>query len=75
MIYKSKFPLLIFKFNVQEILVLNLISEGLTNQQIGDKIFKSRRTIDGVRVMLLSKSGTKNTAALIAFGFRSGILV
>ncbi|WP_316796667.1 LuxR C-terminal-related transcriptional regulator [Pedobacter agri] len=52
-----------------------LIAEGLTNQEIGDKLYINRRTVKGIRLSLLSKTGTKNSAALMAFPFRSGILV
>ncbi|WP_316809306.1 LuxR C-terminal-related transcriptional regulator [Pedobacter agri] len=55
--------------------VLQLVAEGLTNSEIGDKLFISCRTVEGIRADLLRITRTKNTAALITHCFRSGILV
>jgi DNA-binding NarL/FixJ family response regulator len=45
--------------------VLQLIAEGLTNNQIADKLFISAATVDTHRTSLLSKFEVKNTANLI----------
>jgi DNA-binding NarL/FixJ family response regulator len=45
--------------------VLIMISEGLTNAQIADKLFVSVTTVDTHRKNLLSKFEAKNTATLI----------
>jgi DNA-binding NarL/FixJ family response regulator len=45
--------------------VLVMISEGLTNLQIADKLFVSVTTVDTHRKNLLSKFEAKNTATLI----------
>lgn len=45
--------------------VLALISEGLTNQQIAEKLFVSVHTIDSHRKSLLTKFSVNNTAGLI----------
>jgi DNA-binding NarL/FixJ family response regulator len=45
--------------------VLTLIAEGLTNAEIGEKLFISTTTVDTHRKNLLSKFEVKNTAALI----------
>jgi DNA-binding NarL/FixJ family response regulator len=45
--------------------VLEHIAEGLTNQQIADKLFVSVLTIDSHRKNLLTKFEVKNTASLI----------
>jgi DNA-binding NarL/FixJ family response regulator len=45
--------------------VLQLIAEGLTNNQIADKLFISSATVDTHRTSLLSKFEVKNTANLI----------
>ena len=54
--------------------VLLLIAEGYTNQEIADKLFTSRRTVEGHRQNLLEKTGTKNTATLIGFAIRNNII-
>jgi DNA-binding NarL/FixJ family response regulator len=45
--------------------VLTLIAEGLTNQEIAEKIFVSVSTVDTHRKNLLQKLNAKNTAALV----------
>jgi DNA-binding NarL/FixJ family response regulator len=54
--------------------VLNLISEGLTNNEISEKLFLSKRTIEGHRQSLIEKTGCRNTASLIKFSILNGIL-
>ena len=57
----SKIPIL----TRREKEVLGLIAEGLTNHQIGEKLFISTTTVDTHRKNLLSKFDAKNTATLI----------
>jgi DNA-binding NarL/FixJ family response regulator len=45
--------------------VLELIAEGLTNQEIAAKLFLTSGTIDSHRKNMLTKFNAKNTAALI----------
>ena len=45
--------------------VLVLISEGMTNPEIGEKLFISTTTVDTHRKNLLTKFEAKNTAALV----------
>ena len=45
--------------------VLQLIAEGLTNQEIADRLFVSTSTVDTHRKNLLQKLQAKNTAALV----------
>jgi two-component system, NarL family, response regulator DegU len=54
--------------------VLHLICEGLPTAEIAEKLFLSPRTIEGHRLRLLEKTGTKNTAGLVAFAFRNGLI-
>ncbi|RYZ99639.1 MAG: response regulator transcription factor [Sphingobacteriaceae bacterium] len=56
-----------FELSSKEHEVLTLISEGFTNQEIADKVFTSKRTIEGYRQSLMSKTGSRNMAALIKF--------
>jgi DNA-binding NarL/FixJ family response regulator len=57
----SKIPIL----TRREKEVLTLIAGGLTNHQIGEKLFISTTTVDTHRKNLLSKFEVKNTATLI----------
>ncbi len=47
--------------------ILLLIAEGLTNQEIAEKLFISPLTVDSHRKNLLAKFGVKNTAAMVRF--------
>lgn len=58
----------------REIEVLLLIAEGLTNSEIANKLFTSRRTVEGHRKKLIDKTGSRNTAALIKFAVLNGLL-
>jgi DNA-binding NarL/FixJ family response regulator len=58
----------------REVEVLNLIALGYTNQEISEKLFLSKRTIEGHRQSLIEKTDSKNTAALIRFSVLNGII-
>jgi two-component system, NarL family, response regulator NreC len=45
--------------------ILRFISQGHTNKEIADKLFISKRTVDGYREAILDKYGARNTAQLI----------
>ncbi|MCC3157658.1 response regulator transcription factor [Hymenobacter sp. 15J16-1T3B] len=55
--------------------VLKLIAEGLTNAEIADKLFTSKRTIETHRQNIIEKTQAKNTAALIKYAMENGLLV
>lgn len=61
-------------FSSREIEILHLIAEGLTNNEMSDKLFISKRTIEGHRQSLIEKTGSRNTAALIRFAVLNGIV-
>lgn len=58
----------------REIEVLNLIALGYTNQEMSEKLFLSKRTVEGHRQSLIEKTGSKNTAALIRLSVLNGII-
>ena len=45
--------------------VLKLIADGMTNQEIAEKLFISPLTVDSHRKNLITKLGARNTASLI----------
>lgn len=61
-------------FTKREHEVLHLIAEGHTNQQIADKLFTSRRTVEGHRQALMDKANVSNSAALVQFAFRKKLI-
>ncbi len=62
------------EFSSREIEVLQLIAEGLTNLEMADQLFISKRTIEGHRQSLIEKTGVKNTASLIRYAVLHGII-
>lgn len=61
-------------FSERELEVLRLIADGLTNDEMSDKLFLSKRTIEGHRQSLLNKTGSRNTATLIRFAVTNGFI-
>lgn len=51
----------------RELEVLQLISDGYTNVEIADRLFLSKRTVEGHRQNLIEKTGVKNSASLIKY--------
>lgn len=58
----------------REVEVLTLIAEGLTNAEIADKLFTSKRTIETHRQNILEKTGARNTANLIKYAIGHKII-
>lgn len=54
--------------------VLRLICQGCTAADIAEQLFLSRRTVEGHRQKLLEKTGAPNTAGLVVFAVRHGLL-
>ena len=58
----------------REIEILKLITEEYSNTQIAAKLFISARTVDTHRRNLLEKIGVKNTAGLVKYAIKHGIV-
>lgn len=54
--------------------ILIKICEGLSNQEIAETLFISKRTVDKHRANLLGKTNSKNTAALILFAIKNKLI-
>ena len=54
--------------------ILLKICEGLSNQEIAEVLFISKRTVDKHRANLLSKTNSKNTASLILFAIKNKLI-
>ncbi len=54
--------------------ILRLIADGLTNQEIADRLYISSSTVDSHRKNLLVKFNSKNTAALVKTAISKGII-
>lgn len=58
----------------REIEVLRLIAEEYSNPEIADKLFISIRTVDTHRRNLVEKLGVKNTAGLVKYAIKHGLV-
>ena len=54
--------------------VLYHICKGLSNQEIANILYLSKRTVDKHRENILSKTNAKNTAGLVMFAVKNGIV-
>lgn len=58
----------------REIEIVRLIAEGLSNKEIGEKLFISHRTVDTHRTNLMQKLGVHNIAALVRLAIQEGLV-
>ena len=54
--------------------ILVEVCRGLSNQEIADELFISKRTVDKHRANILEKTGCKNTASLVVYAIRNRIV-
>jgi len=54
--------------------ILTLIADGLTNSKIAEMLFLSSHTITTHRKNIMSKLGVKNTAGIVMYAVKSGIV-
>jgi len=54
--------------------ILEKICEGLSNQEIANALFISKRTVDKHRANLLEKTNSKNTASLILYAIKNKLI-
>lgn len=58
----------------RELEILQLIALGLTSQDISTKLFISKNTVETHRKNLLAKLNVKNTASLLKFAYKKGLV-
>lgn len=58
----------------RELEVLSLIAEGFSNQEIADELFISIRTVTNHRANLNMKTGSRNTASLLAYAIKNNLI-
>ena len=58
----------------RELEILLEICKGLSNQEIGDKLFISKRTVDKHRANILAKTNCKNTANLVVYAIKNKLV-
>lgn len=58
----------------RELEIIRLLSEGLTSQEIADRLFLSVRTVETHRKSILDKLELKNVAGLIRYAFEHRLI-
>jgi DNA-binding NarL/FixJ family response regulator len=71
-IESRKAPAALFTDREKE--VVRLICRQHTAQEIGDLLFLSKRTVEGYRTRILEKMDVKNTAGVVIFALKHGIV-
>ncbi|MBE9584257.1 response regulator transcription factor [Mucilaginibacter sp. JRF] len=61
-------------FSSRDVEILSMIAEGFTNQEIADKLFTSKRTIENHRQQLIDRTGSRNTVSLIRYAILHGVI-
>lgn len=61
-------------FTDREKEIIKLICLQFTAQQIGEKIFLSKRTVEGHRTRILEKMNVKNTAGVVVFALKNNLI-
>ena len=61
------------EFNERELEIIRFICDGLTSKQIGERIFLSVRTVEGLRMKILEKMDVKNTAGIIIYAIKNNL--
>lgn len=62
------------EFTERDLEVLKLICNEKTAVEIGKEIFLSPRSVEGIRQRLIEKIGVRNTAGLVMFAVKNGIV-
>jgi two-component system response regulator DegU len=62
------------QFTTREHEVLRLICQGRTAADIAEQLFISRRTVEGHRQKLLEKTSAPNSAGLVVYAARHGLI-
>ena len=59
----------------RELEVVTLIAEGLTSEEIAEKLYISKKTVDRHRANMLEKLGMRNRVELTRYAIRRGLVV
>lgn len=58
----------------RELEIIELICQQLTADEIGEKLFISTKTVNGHKANLLQKTGSRNTAGLVMYAVKNGLV-
>ncbi|MEN9700413.1 MAG: hypothetical protein RLZZ301_1611 [Bacteroidota bacterium] len=55
--------------------IITLIAEGLTNEQIAERLFLSKHTVNTHRKNIMAKLGVKNTAGIVMYAVKTRLVL
>jgi DNA-binding NarL/FixJ family response regulator len=58
-------------FSEKEMEIIRLICQEFTNNEIGQRLFLSGRTVEGYRVKILEKMNAKSTAGIVIYAIKN----
>jgi len=61
-------------FSERELNLIRLISQGLSNKEIADKLFISIKTVESNKSKLFEKTNVKNSLELVAYAMKNNLL-
>ena len=62
------------EFNDRELEIIKYICQQYTAQQMAEKLFLSKRTIEGYRTKILEKMNVKNTAGVVIYAMKHHLI-
>ncbi|MEZ2336898.1 response regulator [Mucilaginibacter sp. RCC_168] len=62
------------EFSERELDVLKMICNEKTASEIGSELFLSPRSVEGIRQRIIEKVGVRNTAGLVMFAVKNGVI-
>lgn len=62
------------EFSERELDVLKMICDEKTATEIGTELFLSPRSVEGIRMRIIEKTGVRNTAGLVMFAIKNGVI-
>lgn len=58
----------------REVEIISLVCKGMSNAEISEELFLSKRTVEKHRANILEKTNTRNTASLVMYAIKNRIV-
>ncbi|HWB64536.1 MAG TPA: response regulator transcription factor [Chitinophagales bacterium] len=62
------------KFSDREIKIIQMFGDGLSNSEVGEKLFISHRTVETIRQHMIKKVGVRNVIGLVLFAVKNRLI-
>lgn len=71
---KKKDKLMKINFSDREFEVVQLLCKGLSASEIAEKLFLSKKTVEGYRTKIFHKTGVKTSVELVVYAFKNNLV-